>query len=256
MRRILMLMAVLLSSGALVACGGSQKKGGGSGSDDRSAYDKLQMLPDELDAELASVTKPIDDVDTMIEQMAAMPEKAKMSKEDFGALIADTLQGKPFKAPANVDAKAAAELETFLTNLKGFKESLFSAPENAGALAKKAGETLVKLPALTTQVATEAAAVKANPFASKEDKAKAAQQEAKAKDAEKKAQAKVQEVQQKVGGLPARATTAIGKFTAALGNLGVTEAALGAVNDKANETNVFVADWVAELPVDAETPEK
>ena len=27
-------------------------------------------------------------------------------------------------------------------------------------------------------------------------------------------------------------------------------------NDKANETNVFVADWVAELPVDAETPEK
>ena len=234
MRRALMLLGVLLSGAALVACGGSAKKGD-KGGDDRTAFDKLQALPGELDAELASVTKPIDDTDMIIEQLASLPEKAKLSKEDFSKLIVDTFQGKPFQAPANIDATAAAELEGFLTNLAGFKDSLMGTPDAVAALSVKAAETLVNLPILTTQVATEAAVVKANPFASKEDKAKAAQQEAQAKDAETQANAKVSEIQTKVGGLPARTTAALGKFSAAMGSLGLADAAMGAVTDKVDE---------------------
>jgi hypothetical protein len=239
MGRSLVTIVAMISGLSLMACGGAQTK---KASDDRSAYDRLEQLPSELDAELAAVLKPIDDTDTMIAQLAALPAKAKISKEDFSKVLTDALSGEPFTAPAGVDAKGAEELTAFVGNFKMFKTALFSTPANVSALTARSASVLVELPKLTAQVGIESAKVKANPFASAKAKTEAKTQEAQAKTAEQKAQAKVQEVKGKLGGLPARSTAASARFTSTLMKLGVKKNALDAVSDKAGESKQAAKD--------------
>lgn len=231
-RRFFILAALLIPSFMLTACGGGKSKGG---DDDRTAYQKLEAIPGELDAKVKMLTSPIDSVDTMLGQLKEAPAKFKLSKDDFGKLITDTLTGKPFTAPAGVDAKGAKELEDMLGNVKGFTTNLMNTPDNASAMVGTLGEMLVEIPKLATQVTADTKVVKANPLASKEEKAKAEQQEKGVEKVKQDALNKVNETKETVTGIPARATAAIAKFAGEMSNFGVTEAALGAVKDKADD---------------------
>lgn len=231
-RRALIIAALIVPSLLLTACGGGKSKDGG---DDRSAYQQLEAIPGEIDAKVKMLTSPIDSVDTMIVQIKEAPTKYKLGKEDFSKLITDTLTGKPFQAPASVDAKGAKELEDMLSNVKGFTTNLMNTPDNAKAMLGTLGEKVVEIPKLATQVTADTKVVKANPLASKEEKAAAEAQEKSVEKVKQDALNKVSEAKEQVTGVPARATSAIAKFTAEMTSLGVSEAALGAVKDKAND---------------------
>lgn len=234
MRRASNIIFVFFAASALVACGGSKSKGGG-GDDDKPAIEQLKGLPGELDAATQKVLSPINSVDDILKQLGEMPEKAKLSKEDFSALIADTIAGKPFKAPGSVDAKGAKELEDFMGNLKAFKDGLFNAPDNAAELVKTVVAASAKVPVLAGKVKAESKVTMNNPFASKQEKADAKKADGEVDTVQKDVEAQIGKVKGQVTELPGRATAAIAKFVAGAGNLGLTDAALGALTAKADE---------------------
>lgn len=233
MRRASQFMFILVAATALVACGGSKSKKDGGG--DKPAIDQLKAIPGELDAETQKVMSPINSVDEMLKGLAELPEKAKLSKEDFSALIADSLAGKPFKAPGGMDAKAAGEVESFLGNLTAFKDGLFNAPDNAAGLIKAVAMASAKVPVLAGKVKAESKVTANNPFASKKEKAAAKTADGEVDTVQADVLKQIDGTKKQVTELPGRATAAIAKFVAGAGNLGLTDAALGALTGKVDE---------------------
>lgn len=232
MRRLLTVLVLLVASFSMVACGG---KGGGGAADSRTAYEKLEAYPADLDTEVAKVMSPIDSVDGVITQLNEMPAKLGLSKEDFGKLIANSIAGKPFVAPGGVDAKAGEELKTFIESFKGIYDGIINAPENAKSLVVFVGESALNVPKWAASAIADAGVTKANPFASKEDKAKAEKQLKNLDTIKNLVMAKVQETQGKLTTLPTKAVEAATKFGAAMAEMGVASAgaAVDAAKDKA-----------------------
>jgi hypothetical protein len=232
MRRASKFVFMLVAATSLVACGGSKSKKGGG---DKPAIDQLKGIPGDLDAETQKVMSPINSVDEILKGLAEMPEKAKLSKEDFSALIADSLAGKPFKAPGGMDAKAAGEVESFLGNLTGFKDGLFNAPDNAAGLIKAVAVASAKVPVLAGKVKAESKFTANNPFASKKEKAAAKTADGEVDTVQADVLKQIDGTKKQVTELPGRATAAIAKFVAGAGNLGLTDAALGALTGKVDD---------------------
>lgn len=219
MRHLVVLIVLLASSLSLVACGGSSSKKGGG--DDKSSYEQLEAMSTDIDTAVNNVTMPIDKIDEIVTGIEELPTKYQLSPEDVKGLLTSSLSGQGFQVPASLEGQAKADLEKFLTDLSAFKDSIVNAPDNAVALGKTLAEALVTLPVLVGKVGVETAATQANPFASKEDKAKAKTQADGVKAMQEQLTSKISEVQSKVTELPAKAQNAFGKFVGALGKAGI-----------------------------------
>ena len=102
-------------------------------------------------------------------------------------------------------------------------------PAKIADLVPELAKALVKAPLLQGQIKVEAKATQLNPFAKAADKKKAKKQEAEADKLGAGVIADVKGIQTTVTTLPAKATAAIAKFTAALQKAGISNiAALGA----------------------------
>jgi len=214
--RTFKIVMTLLAATMLVACGGGKK-----GSSDKSSFEQLEAMEAELVSAVDKVTGPIDQVDSMITRFTELPTKYKLSTDDFKAFAGSIFAGKA-AVPGGVDAKTATELQGFAKDFGGFKTSLMNSPDNVKSLVAEVAGALVKVPLLAGKVAAEAAITKANPFSSKEAKAKAANQEKSVKALQARVLGKVKEIQKKVMGLPKRAIGAVGKFTAAMQKAGIS----------------------------------
>jgi hypothetical protein len=102
-----------------------------------------------------------------------------------------------------------------LAKLKGIVDGLKAIPQNTQALAGKAAEALVKLPALGAQVTASATVKLNNPFGKAEEKAQAQADIQSLAQVQADVQGTIQQVQQKVMELPSLATSALAKLTAA-----------------------------------------
>ncbi|MEE2788932.1 MAG: hypothetical protein VX589_16465 [Myxococcota bacterium] len=225
------LISALAIAGLFVGCGGSS--GGSAKEDNRTSFEKLEAMEGELNAAVDKVMAPVDNVDKMITEFAEAPAKYKLSAADFKNFASSMFSGGELALPAGLDEKAAADLKGFATSFTDFKNSLMNSPDNAKALVGTLAEALVQVPALTAKVAAESAVVTANPFASAEDKAKATKQQADVKALADSLQAKIKEIQTKATALPPKAASAVGKFTKAMMDAGISS--LGAAKDAAAE---------------------
>ena len=212
MRPVKTVLTILVAL-ALVACGGLSKSGGGG---EGSAFDKLKAMPDELTAEYDALAKPITDVDGLVGELKAIPEKFNLKADDFNGLVNAALEGKPFEPPAEMDAAARTELEVFLPKLKATKDQLVATPDGATALGQKIIESTASVPALAAQVGTESQATLANPMASAESKALATEQSNQVDKLKGDVEAQLGDLQNKVTGLPALSAPALTKLTGAL----------------------------------------
>ena len=132
----------LLAATMLVACGGGKK--GGS---DKTSYEQLESLEAELVSAMDKVTGPIDQVDTMITRFTDLPNKFKLSPDDFKACAGSIFAGQA-AVPGGVDAKTATELKGFAKDFGGFKTSLMNSPDNVKALVGEVAGALVSIPLL------------------------------------------------------------------------------------------------------------
>jgi hypothetical protein len=212
-------IVVLVFAMAAAACGGS--KGESKSSEDAKekvpAMDQLKGLSVELQAQLDALMAPINEIDALVAQITSMPQRLNLNASELMGMCKATVDGGQVQLSANInaDAMAKAEVEGVLAKLKGIVDGLKAIPQNTGALASKAAEALVKVPTLGVAAQTEATVKSTNPFSKPEEKAKAQADLQSLAQIQADVQGTIQQVQQQVMGLPALATGALAKLTAA-----------------------------------------
>lgn len=184
-----------------------------------SAIDELKAIPSDLDAEVASLTKPIDDVQSIIDDVTSLPKKYGINGADAIRMAKATMETGSIevkvKTKGNLTAEAKAEIESILVRLRDVVAGLKAIPEKTATLGAKVVIATTKVPVLATKVTGSASLTAANPFSSAESKAKAKADIESVKQIQADVSKSVSEVQTKVTGVPALATTALAKLTKA-----------------------------------------
>ncbi len=202
-----------------IACGGNNKEAASAESTkaELSSMDELKSIPADLDAEVKSLTKPIDDTQTIIDKLTSMPKRYGMSAGSVMGMAKGSLDGGKVdvKLDASVGAEAKAELEASLKQLGEIVVALKATPDKIAGLTKKLATITAKVPVLATKISTGASATMSNPFGSADGKAKAKADLDGLEKVKLDVNKSVADTQQKLTGIPALATGALGKLTAA-----------------------------------------
>jgi hypothetical protein len=131
MRSIVVCIVLGLSVSGL-ACGGGNKEASSAESTkaDLSAMDELKAIPADLDQEVTSLTKPIDDTQAVIDKISSIPKRYGINAADMTAMAKGTLDnGKvEVKVNGNIAADAKAEIEAALKQLADITVALKSTP--------------------------------------------------------------------------------------------------------------------------------
>jgi hypothetical protein len=201
--------------------------GGGSNSEDPKTaaskqslsltpMEELQAIPKDLDAEVSGITKPIDDVQSVIDEIGALPKKHHLDAKEIMAMAKGTFEnGKAevsFKA--DVPAEAKADVEASMKKLAATVTALKSTPDKVAKLTAKLPELTAKVPVLTTKVTSSATVAASNPFGSAESKAKAKAEMDSVNKVQAEVSKSISDAQSKIAGLPALATSALAKLSA------------------------------------------
>ncbi|MGH7281029.1 MAG: hypothetical protein ACRELY_05865 [Polyangiaceae bacterium] len=218
MRRLL--VSVVLGVSVLsVACGGSSDtKPAASASASVTPLQELQGIPKELNDGVADLTKPIDDTQSVIDQIQAIPKKYGLTAGDMAAMCKATISDGSVDVKVNGDVSddAKTEIKAALTKLNGVVTGLKATPDKVVSLGKTAVADTAKVPVLATRVTAEATATSANPFGSADSKVKAKADLDSVKQVQADVSKSITDVQAKITGIPAQATGALAKLTATL----------------------------------------
>jgi chromosome segregation ATPase len=221
MRSSLLLSSLILGAALVTGCGGSNKEANAptstsSAKVELSAMEELKAIPKELDAEAAALTKPIDDVQSVIDQLAALPKKHGINAADMSAMAKATFEKGTVevKLDAKASAEAKAEVEAALNRLKDTTVALKATPDKVASLTTKIASATAKVPVLATKITSSATVTASNPMASADAKAHAKADLDGVKQAQADVQKSISDTQAKVTGIPALATTALAKLTA------------------------------------------
>jgi hypothetical protein len=212
----LMFAAVALSTITAVGCGGGSGASKGSEAPEVSAIDELKAIPAQLDADVTKLMAPIDGVQSMLDQLANLPAKTGLSSKDLIGQVKAIMDGAPAPSADGLKAEGKAEFDSFLAQVKQFKEDIAATPDRVAGLGKTCVSLTGKVPVLAGQVTLETGKVAVSPFASAEEKAKAKADAESVQAIQAEISGKITATQQKITGIPGMAAGALAKFTAAL----------------------------------------
>jgi hypothetical protein len=206
---------------AAFGCAANHKEAGSATTTkaDLAPIDELKAIPEDLDASVKDIMKPIDDTQSVIDQVTSLPKRYKLNVKDVMAMAQasakDGTVNVNFDAKATVTEDAKAEVTAALTKVTDIVSGLKATPDKVAALGQKLATVSAKVPVLATRVTSEATVTVSNPLASADSKAKAQANIDGVKQIQATVQASIQDTQGKISGIPAMATTALGKITAA-----------------------------------------
>ena len=249
--RYLSLLAIIGLTLSFNAC--TKKKADGPS---KSSYEELEAMSAKFKKDATDLQAPITMVDSIIDQFTKLPTALKLTPEQFKEALTSAIAGD-VKLPEGAGADAKTKMNQFANDLVKFKESLFATPDNIKNLVPKIAAALVQVPVLTAKIKAESTVTQANPFASKKDRAKAKKESAGADKLSKSVIEDIKKVQSTVTTLPAKATSSIQKFTAALAKAGITNmasltsGAKGAATDKMKATTKEVKKATKNVAKDA-----
>ncbi len=217
-------LSVFLGLGLVVAgCGGSsnQPKSAADAKAEVPPMEELQAMPKEINAQLTELTKPIDDVAVVIEQLTSIPKRHGISAGDMAAMAKGTFDNGTVevKVKGDVKAEAKAEIEAALTKLKEVVAGLKAIPEKVAAFTPKLVAATAKIPVLATKISATASLTASSPFSSADSKAKANVELTTVKTVQAEASKAVSDAQSKITGIPALATGALGKLGASFASM-------------------------------------
>jgi hypothetical protein len=201
------------------ACGGGNGGSGETSADaeaDLSAMDQLNGLSVELQAGLDTLMQPINDTQSVIDDITSMPARLNIDAASLMSMASATMESGTVSIAADFNAEAAvrAEVEAVLTKLQGIVAGLKATPERVQQMSMTLAQATAKLPVLATQVTTSAQAKLANPLGSAESKAQAQADLNAVAGVQANIQAQISDVQAKVTGIPVMATEALAKLAA------------------------------------------
>ncbi len=219
MRRSLLVLSSFVLGLSIIACGGGSeepKTPADKAAQNLSPMDELKAIPKDLDAEVASLTKPIDDVQSIIDDLGAFPKKHGMAAADVMAMAKATFDNGKVEVNVKTDiaAEAKAELEALLKRLNDTVVALKATPDRVASLTAKATAATAKVPVLATKISSTASVKVSNPFGSAEEKAKAQAEIDSVQQVQAETSKAISDVQAKVTGIPQMATGALAKLTA------------------------------------------
>lgn len=225
MRPSLVSIALLTSvlSLSAVACGGTanqeSKTATTKASLELEPIDELKAIPADLDADVKGLTKPVDDVQGILDDLEALPKKYKLTKTQLMAMAKASFDsGKvAISADLNVADDAKAEIKSVLERLVAVVSELKATPDKVAALTKKTVAVTAKVPVLATKVTASATTTVSNPFAGADAKAKAQANIDSVKQVQADVSKSVSDVQGKITGIPQMATKALAKITTTIG---------------------------------------
>jgi len=243
MRLLLQTLPLLLLSFALSACGAA-----GKGGAKKSAFDELNGLGAELQAQLDETAKPVTQAAALLETFANLPKELSLSPEDYKQFVLNAVRGQ-LTVPGALDEKGKARLQAFADELKAYVLALSATPANAQALVAKIAEVLVKIPVLVTEVGAQAQLVIRNPLESADAKSKAQEQAETAKQLGESVKAQVEGILEQAKALPEQAKGAVDKFTENLKAAGIDsfDALLATPGKVADDTAKDVKEGVKEV---------
>lgn len=222
----LSLAAASLLALSLAACAGSNASGEGAQTATTKAslevapIEELKAIPQDLDADVKALTKPVDEVQSILDDLQALPKKYKLTKAQLmGMAKASFDNGKvemSLDGSAKLTDEAKAEIEGVLKRLVAVVADLKATPDKVAALTKKAVAVTARVPVLATKVTASATATVSNPFAGAESKAKAQAEIDSVQKIQADVSKSVSDVQAKVTGIPEMATKALAKITATI----------------------------------------
>lgn len=219
--RLLVSSFIVGLSLATFGCAGHHKEAGSAETTkaDLAPIEELKAIPDDLNAAVQDIMKPIDDTQSVIDQVTSLPKRYKLNAKDVMGMASASVQSGQvnvnFDAKATITEDAKAEVTTALTKLTDIVVGLKATPDKVAALGKKLATVTAKVPVLATRVSSESTLTISNPMASADAKAKAQANIDGVKQIQGTVQASIKDTQAKVSGIPAMATTALGKITAA-----------------------------------------
>ena len=184
LRHLLFALSALLGLALVVlvsGCGGENEEAKSPDSVDHeqpsklSPMEQLQAIPKDLKTQADDLTKPIDDVQKVIDQLTSIPKRYGLNAADMMTMAQATLASGTvnLKLGADVSDAAKTEVETALNTLKEAVAGLKATPDKVAALVTKIATLSSKVPALIVQVTAGATAAAANPFAGADAIAKA-----------------------------------------------------------------------------------
>ena len=223
-------LIIICVSLSLVACGAL---GGKKGSSGESSFDKLSGLSADLQAQLDKTMAPITETDAVIQRLTDLPKTLNLSPDDYKDFVIYAIRGE-IRAPEGASEDVKKQLTAFGKDLKTYKVKLFATPDEALELTKSIGGALLSVPTLVGKIEAEAQVTKANPLASKKEKAQADKRSKEAKTLGDQTTSKVQEIQKEAQSLPGKAKDAIAKFTGALKSVGIDN--LDSLKDVGSDT--------------------
>lgn len=136
---------------------------------------ELEGIKVDLDARVAALTQPIDDLQSAIDALATLPKRHGISATDLTVMAKATLDSGKVQLTLNGDvaAEAKADVEAQLTKLAGAISALKQTPERVASLTATLATATAKVPLLASKVTASATATAANPFGSADSKVKA-----------------------------------------------------------------------------------
>jgi hypothetical protein len=215
--RLHLIIGAIVALGALnVGCGGSEPSPKTAAQVEVTPMEQLKSMSTELRAGAADLTKPIDQVQAILDDLAHLPEKYGLNLGEVMGMAKATLDSGKVALNVKVDisADAKTELQALLARLNEVVLELKRTPEKIATLTKKIAEDTALMPVLAGRVTVSASTTSLNPFVSAEIRAKAQADVADLQFVQQEVNATINETQAKIMGIPSMATNALAKLEA------------------------------------------
>jgi len=220
MQRITIALSLIVLAAAPLGC--NKKDKGTKNPDQAAAEDEqgdplaaLQNIPNEIQAEVDGVLKPITDVDVVIEQVTTLPTRHNLDAKGLRTMASATLEDGTVAVNLDVTAEAKAEIEAMLNTVKGIGIGLKETPERATTATKNILALGAKATALVAKLTAKYQAKLSSPFTKAEEKAKLQAELDSIVKLDADIKAIIGDAKSTVTGLPAKGTEAMAKLTAA-----------------------------------------
>jgi len=220
MQRITIALSLAMLVAAPLGC--NKKDKGSKNPDEASDKDEqgdpleaLKNIPNEIQAEVDGVLKPITDVDVVVEQVTSIPTRHGVDAKGLKSMASASLKDGTVAVNIEVSAEAKAEIEAMLTTVKGIALGLKETPERAATATKNILALGAKATALVGKLTAKYQAKLSAPFTKAEEKAKIQADLDAVMKLDGDIKAIIGEAKSTVTGVPAKGTEALAKLTAA-----------------------------------------
>jgi hypothetical protein len=216
MRLHFVIGAIAMCGALSVGCGGSDPQPKTAAAAEVTPMQQLKGISAELKAGAEDLTKPIDQVQAILDDLSRLPEKYGLTLGDVMGMAKATLDSGKVAVNVSVDvgADAKVELETLLTRLNEVIVELKRTPEKVAILTKKIAEDTALLPVLAGRVSISASTTALNPFVGAEVRAQAQADVAELKLVQQEVNDTINQTQAKIMGVPSMAANALAKLEA------------------------------------------